>query len=158
MNTEQDRPINLRQVFSVRAFHKLLKNPPDELYNSLGEEGFLEIANFLRRIHPEDQLNVSAMVKHIGLYCYQPGYEVLKKFYRQTYQSINPEDIKAIVKKTGDPGKKAYGLPTTGRDIENEGRDAREDLEKWTTEGRDACEDLQKWATEIKTNKDSNQK
>ncbi len=137
MNTENNHEINLRQVLSLRAFQELLKNPPTELYNnSIGETGFQEIANFLTRISPECRLNPSAMVKHIGSYCYQPGNEVLKKFYLKTYSSINSEDIQAVVKKTGDPDEAADGPPQAKRMLYNEGRDICDFLQKWANKNQ----------------------
>ena len=143
MNAEQNQEINSRQVLSLLAFKELLKNPPAELYNSIGEEGFLEIAKFLSNIPPEDQLNPAVMVKHIGSYCYQYGHEFLKKFYLKTYQSINSEDIQAVVKKTGDPDEKADGPSIAKRMLYNE--------------SRDICNYLQKWAASKNQNNPENQ-
>lgn len=134
MNTENNHEINLRQVLSLRAFQELLKNPPTELYNSIGEEGFLEIFKFLSNIPSEDQLNPMAMVKHIGSYCYQPGNEVLKKFYLKTYSSINSEDIQAVVKKTGDPDETADDSSQAKQMLYNEGRDICDFLQKWAND------------------------
>ncbi|MGL4498079.1 MAG: hypothetical protein ACRCU2_03370, partial [Planktothrix sp.] len=125
---------------------------------------FLEIVKFLSNIPPEDQLNPAAMVKHIGSYCYQPGHEVLKEFYLKSYNSINPEDIKCIEKKTGDPDDEADGPSTAQKMLENEGRDACQDIEKWATEMtarmvENECRDIRKYLekrlNEIKKRKKS---
>jgi hypothetical protein len=136
MNSEQNQKINSRQVLSLRVFQELLKNPPVELYNSIGEEGFLEIAKFLSNIPPEDQLNPAAMVKRIGEYCYQSGHEVLKEWYLKTYQSINSEDIQAVVKKTGDPDETADAPSQAKQMLYNEGRDTCKSLQEWASKNQ----------------------
>ncbi|MCT7956895.1 hypothetical protein [Laspinema palackyanum] len=134
MNHENNQEINLRQFLSLRAFKELLKNPPNDFSNRIGEEGFLEIANFLSNIPPEDKLNPMAMFQHISSYVYQEGHEVFKEFYLQTYKTINSEHIQYVVKKTGDPDDEADGPSITKQMLENEGRDACQDLQKWETE------------------------
>lgn len=134
MNSENNHEINLRQVLSLRAFKELLKNPPHELYNMIGEEGFLEIAKFLSNIPSEDQLNPAEMVKHIGSYCYQPGHEVLKEFYLKTYQSINSKDIQAVVKKTGDAGDRPSMTSVSNLVVAEEVLQSCKSMQHWAIE------------------------
>ncbi|GAB4298630.1 MAG: hypothetical protein Fur0025_37150 [Oscillatoriaceae cyanobacterium] len=133
MNTEKDQQIS-QEVLMCAAFGVLLEDPPLELSDSLGQQGFLEIANFLTTISPsEDQFNPSKMVNHIGAYCYQPGNEILKKWYLKTYQGIAKENIQTIVKKTLDAGD----------------RPSIKTLSNVSPEGIEICQLLQRWAQQV---------
>ncbi|EDZ92263.1 hypothetical protein AmaxDRAFT_5002 [Limnospira maxima CS-328] len=153
MNSQNNQEITVRrQLLSLRAFKELLKNPPDELYNRISEELFLEILNFFSNISPEDQLNPSAMVNYIGSYCYQPGYEIFKESYLKIYRTINSEDIQAVVKKTGCLDDEVDTQPIAKRMLDNEGREICQDLQNWAmpmmldNEGREIRQDLENWA------------
>lgn len=135
MNNENNHEIN-RNRLMCEAFRLLLEQPPAELYDSIGEAGFQEIANFLTKISPEDRLNHSAMVEHIAEYCYRPGNEVLKKWYLKSYNSIAPEDIQAVLKKTGDAGDHRPSMTSSPNTIVAE-------------EVLHTCEYLQQWAIEF---------
>ncbi|HIK12899.1 MAG TPA: DUF2384 domain-containing protein [Oscillatoriaceae cyanobacterium M33_DOE_052] len=133
MNTEKHHQISQEDLM-CEAFRVLLEKPPLELSDSIGQQGFLEIANFLTTISPpEDQFNPSTMVNHIGAYCYQPGNEVLKKWYLKTYQGMAKEDIQTIVKKNLDAGD----------------RSSINTLPDISPEGIEICQLLQRWAQEI---------
>lgn len=162
MNHENNQENSFLQFLSLRAFKELLKNTPDELSNRIGEEGFFELANyFLNNIPPEDQLNPAAMVNHIVFYCDQTGHEVFEEFYLQTYNTINSEDIQAVVKKTGAPGDEADGPSITKQMLENEGRDGCSSLDAFMTvrmvenECRDIREYLEKRLNEMNREKNS---
>jgi len=133
MNTENNHEIN-RNLLMCEAFRLLLEQPPEELYDSIGEAGFQEIANFLTKISPEDRLNHSAMVEHIAEYCYRPGNEVLKKWYLKSYNSIAPEDIQAVLKKTGDAGDRPSMTSLPNSEVAEEVVQICEDMQHWAME------------------------
>jgi hypothetical protein len=134
MNSENNHEID-QNFLMYKAFKLLLEKRPAELYDSIGDEGFEEIANFLTKISPEDRLNPSAMVEHIGEYCYQPGNEVLKKWYLKSYNSIAQEDIQAVLKKTGDAGDRPSMTSSPNTIV--------------TEEVLQICEYMQHWAMEL---------
>ncbi|BAI91339.1 MULTISPECIES: hypothetical protein [Limnospira] len=142
--SNSDIQMSESDFFICVAFHEMLGLSGTEEQQKLDRETAISIADYLTKLPPEDKLNPAAMANHITAFCQQPGNEQLKEWFGEIYDRLDEDGIDKLVKKTGDPGKKAYGLPITGRDIENE--------------GRDACQDIQKWATEIKPNKDSHQK
>ena len=133
MNNENNHEID-RNVLMGKAFTLLLEQPPAELYDSIGEAGFQEIANFLTKISPEDRLNHSAMVEHIAEYCYQPGNEVLKKWYLKIYNSIAQEDIQAVLKKTGDAGDRPSTTSLPNSEVAEEVVQIFESMQRWAIE------------------------
>ena len=133
MNSENNHEID-RKSFICEAFRLLLEQPPAEIYNSIGEAGFQEIANFLTNISPEDQLNPSAIVEHIAEYCYQPGNEVLKKWYLKSYNSIAQEDIQNVIKKTGDAGDRPSMTSVSNSVVPEEVLQSFKSMQHWAIE------------------------
>jgi len=133
MNSENNHEIN-RYLLICEAFRLLIEQPPAELYNSIGEAGFQEIANFLTNISPEDQLNPSAIVEHIAEYCYQPGNEVLKKWYLKSYNSIAQEDIQNVLKKTGDAGDRPSMTSFSNSVVAEEVLQSCKSMQHWAIE------------------------
>ncbi len=108
-------------ILICQAFDRLLSTPTAELKEKLGGQIPLTIANYIAELPPEEILDPSVMAKRISEFCERPGNEALYDWFLDIYNSLGEDDIKKLVKKTGDPSDEAddpIEIP-----IANEGRD-----------------------------------
>ena len=121
-----------------QAFHQILATPPAELEQKLGSQAHLAIATYLTQLPPQDHLDATAMAKHIGEFCHQPGNEALDEWFLDIfldiYKSLGADDIQKQIKNTKDPGDEADAPTETSRMLSNEGRDICQSLQNWATE------------------------
>ena len=120
--------------FICAAFREMLGLSGTEEQKKIDRETAISIAHYLTELPPEDKLNPAAMANHITAFCQQPGNEQLNEWLGGIYDRLDEDGIDKLVKKTGDPDDEADGHPITKQMLENEGRDACQDLEKWATE------------------------
>ena len=108
-------------ILICEAFHRLLSTPSAELKQKLGAQIPLNIANYIAELPPEETLDPSVMATRISEFCERPENEALDDWFLDIYNSLGEDDIKKLVKKTGDPGDGAdENLEII---ITNEGRD-----------------------------------
>lgn len=118
-----------------QAFHQILAASPAELEKKkLDKKTHLAIATYLTQLPPQDHLDVTAMAKHIGEYCHQPGNEALDEWFLDIYNSLGADDIQKQIKNTKDPGDEADAPTQTSRMLSNEGRDICQSLQSLATE------------------------
>ncbi len=117
-----------------QAFHQILATPPAELEKKLSNQTHFAIATYLTQLPPQDRLDATAMAKHIGEFCHQPGNEALDEWFLDIYNSLGADDIKKQFKNTKDPGDEADAPTETSRMLSNEGRDICQSLQSLVTE------------------------
>jgi hypothetical protein len=126
-----------------KAFLQLLQSPPAELAEKLDSQRRKSLATYLTKLPPADRENPSAMVEHIGKFCYAEENEYLKKWLLTTYNSLS-EDSGQKIFTTRDPKREAMALKINQEILDNE--------------SRDVCQKIQEWAAkEIAENSQGNQ-
>jgi hypothetical protein len=118
-----------------KAFSELLENPPVEVCAKLASERS-QIETFLIRIAPEDYQKPSVMVANIETLFEDLKSEELENAFLGLYNSLNPDDIQNVIKKTGDP--KPIGEIFHDPELyENEIRVIISKLKKWQDQTQD---------------------
>ena len=123
-----------RDLLICQAFYEIVSTPTTELEKRLGNQIQFTIATYLNKLPFEDRYDDSAMAKHIGNYCYQPGNEKLKEWIKDIYKASAGEDLKKGIEKNKDPGDEADRPTKIARMLNQKSRDILQDLERWSDE------------------------
>lgn len=132
--SNNDIQMSESDFFICAAFQEMLGLSGTAEQQKLDRETAISIAHYLTELPAEDKLNAAAMANHITAFCQQPGNAQLNEWLGEIYDRLDEDGIDKLVKKMGDPDDEADGPSITKKMLENEGRDACQDLEKWATE------------------------